>query len=107
MTDLGFEGATEQIDALIRRLTGLRNYTVKRICEESVKKASDIIYEEERRNISAESEERMEKELKMLRSYRTFVRERGYIAKNGYDFSGMSEEDIVKVLAYKGSLGTP
>ena len=66
MTDLGFEGATEQIDALIRRLTGLRNYTVKRICEESVKKASDIIYEEERRNISAESEERMEKELILI-----------------------------------------
>ena len=101
--ELGFEGATEGIDELIRLLENLNRSIINRACEEAVEIASNDVLAEMRRRITSNPKHALY--ANMLSSYRRFVREHGYSARCEFSTEVIDEHIELLILEF-GRPGT-
>lgn len=95
---MGFEGAEEEINALIADLDRISNYTKDKICREAVEGAAQIVFDEEKRILAANPKYSGFADLLSCEVQKN--RHGGYIAYCGYSTEVIKENIKVLIIEY-------
>lgn len=102
-TEIGFTGAKEGIDELIKMLDEISGLTRNRVCKEAVTKAVPVIYNEEKRILSANPKY---SHFANLLSYDVYKNRHGnYVANCGYSTETINEHMEVLIIEFGRSGG--